>query len=74
MPRLSLICKFLLIGLLALQCAREVIIDLPEEPSKIVAVGKFTTNDTFRVRVTLTQPVYEPGELQAPATAAVTVA
>ena len=73
MPRLSLIFLFLLSGLLALNCAREVIIDLPEEPSKIVVVGKFTATDTFRVRVTLTQPVYEPGELQAPANATVTV-
>lgn len=73
MPRLSLICFFLLSGLLALDCAREVIIDLPEEPSKIVIVGKFTANDTFRVRVTLTQPLYEAEELLAPANAAVTV-
>ena len=74
MSRLLLITALLLFGLLALHCAREVVIDLPEEPSKIVVVGKFTTNDTFRVRVTLTQPVYQPGELQAPASAAVTVA
>ncbi len=71
----SLLISALLPGaLLALHCAREVVIDLPEEPSKIVVVGKFTTSDTFRVRVTLTQPVYQPGELEAPASAAVTVA
>ncbi len=74
MRRLLIIISLLLFGLLALQCAREVIIELPEEPSKIVVVGKFTTNDTFRVRVTLTQPVYQPGELEAPASAVVTVA
>ncbi len=74
MSRLFLINVFLLIGLLAVRCAREVIIDLPEEPSKIVAVGKFTNNDTFQVRVTLTQPIYDPGEVQAPADANVTVA
>ncbi len=74
MSRLFLINVFLLIGLLAVRCAREVIIDLPEEPSRIVAVGKFTANDTFRVRVTLTQPIYDPGEVQAPADANVTVA
>ncbi len=74
MPRLFLINVLLLCGLLALQCAREIIIDLPEEPSRIVVVGKFTTNDSFQVRVTLTQPIHDPGEIQAPADANVTVA
>lgn len=74
MSRLLLINVFLLFSLLAVRCAREVIIDLPDEPSKIVAVGKFTINDTFQVRVTLTQPIYDPGEVQAPADANVTVA
>ncbi len=74
MSRLFLINILLIIGLLALRCAREVIVVLPEEPSKIVAVGKFTTNDTFQVRVTLTQPIYDPGEVQAPADANVTIA
>lgn len=74
MSRLFLISTFLLFGLLALRCAREVIIELPEEPSKIVVVGKFTTNDSFQVRVTLSQPIYTPGEVQAPAEANVTVA
>jgi len=74
MSRSIFITALFLIEVLAPRCAREVNIDLPEEPSKIVVVGKFTTNDSFRVRVTLTQPVYQPGELQAPASATVTVA
>jgi len=54
----SVLPVLLVLALLLQDCAREVIIDLPEEAPKIVAVCHFNENEPFRVRVTISQPVY----------------
>jgi len=46
-----------ILSLLFVQCAREVIIDLPEEPPKLVAVCHFTSGQNFRVKISLSKPV-----------------
>lgn len=56
------------------QCAREVTIDLPGEVTKTVAICHFTTGQVFKVRVTLSQPVYDSGEPEVPERADVTIA
>ena len=47
----------LLISILGLRCAREVVIDLPEEPTRLVAVCHFSEGQNFRVKVSLSKPV-----------------
>jgi hypothetical protein len=44
-------------GVLLVRCAREVIIDLPEEETKIVAICHFTPGQPFRIKVNYSQPV-----------------
>lgn len=63
---------FLLSWLFA-QCAREVTIDLPEEEPKAVAICHFTTGQPFKVRVTLSQPIYDATEPKVPETAEVII-
>ncbi len=48
--------------LLFLRCAREVIIDLPEQPTKLVAVCHFTEGENFRVKVSLSQDVNDDSD------------
>lgn len=55
--RVSFTFVLILTGLLLLQCAREVIIDLPEEETKIVTICHFSPGQPFRVRVNYSQPV-----------------
>ncbi len=43
--------------LLLVRCAREVIIDLPEEPTRLVAVCHFTEGENFRVKISLSKSV-----------------
>lgn len=60
MNRILLLLAF--IALLQLRCAREVIIDLPEEPTRLVAVCHFTEGQNFRVKVSLSQLVNDPSD------------
>ncbi|MBK8195536.1 MAG: DUF4249 family protein [Lewinellaceae bacterium] len=61
--RLSYLPRFILIAFIFLvQCAREVTIDIPEEETRIVAVCHFTPGETFKVKVSLSQPVYDSGD------------
>jgi hypothetical protein len=53
---------FTFICLLFVRCAREVIIDLPEQPTKLVAVCHFTTGENFRVKISLSQTVNDATE------------
>jgi hypothetical protein len=46
-----------MIVLLFARCAREVVIDLPEEEPKIVAICHFTEGQHFRANITMSQPV-----------------
>ncbi len=46
-----------LTGLLCVQCAREVIIDLPEDETRIVAISHFTPGQPFRIKINLSQSV-----------------
>lgn len=43
--------------ILLARCAREVIIDLPEESPKLVAICHFTEDDRFRVKISLSKSV-----------------
>ena len=45
------------ICLLLVRCAREVIIDLPEEPTRLVAVCHFTEGENFRAKISLSKSV-----------------
>ncbi len=56
------------------RCAREVIIDWPEEEAKIVTICHFTAGQPFKVRVSLSQPVYDTRAPIVPAKVDVTVA
>jgi len=42
---------------LLVRCAREVTIELPGEPAKIVAIGYFTEGGTFQVSLSFSQPI-----------------
>lgn len=46
-------------SLFCVHCAREVIIELPDEDTKIVAICHFTTGQPFKVHVSLSRPVYD---------------
>jgi hypothetical protein len=50
--------------LLLAQCAREVIIDLPEEPTKLVAVCHFSEGQHFRVKISLSKPVNDGSDIE----------
>ena len=50
------------VSLLFLRCAREVIIDLPEQPAKLVAVCHFTDGQNFRLKVSSSQAVNDGSE------------
>ena len=63
-----------LLSWLFARCAREVTIDLPGEETKVVAVCHFTSDELFRVRVTLSQPVYASQDPEVPERAEVTIA
>jgi len=60
MRRILLLLTF--VCLLFVRCAREVIIDLPEEPAKLVAVCHFTEGQNFRVKISLSKPVNDVSE------------
>jgi len=59
--RFSLYC-LVFVCLLFLRCAREVIIDLPEQPARLVAVCHFTDYENFRLKVSLSQGVNDGSE------------
>lgn len=64
----------LLTLLFAARCAREIQLDLPDEPPKIVAVCHFTAGQPFRINVSLSRPSYAAGQPEYPTQAVVTVA
>lgn len=64
----------LLALLLFARCAREVRIDLPEEETRVVAICHFTQGEPFKVRVTLSQPVYDTGDPEVPEKVDITIA
>lgn len=55
---------FTVFWLLLARCAREVIIDLPEEPTRLVAVCHFTEGEHFRVKISLSKPVNDGGKTE----------
>jgi len=59
---LRVVLLFTVTCLLFLRCAREVVIDLPEQPTKLVAVCHFTEGQNFRVKVSLSQAVNDASE------------
>ncbi|MCC6283056.1 MAG: DUF4249 family protein [Saprospiraceae bacterium] len=62
-----------MIGLLCVQCAREVIIDLPEEETKIVAICHFTPGQPFRIKINLSQSVNDGSDPFPPSAVDVSV-
>ncbi len=59
--------------LLLASCARDLQIDLPDEPARIVVVSHFTTGEPFQANVTLSQPVYAVDDEGTPASVDITV-
>ncbi|MBL7808128.1 MAG: DUF4249 family protein, partial [Saprospiraceae bacterium] len=53
-----------MIGILWASCAKEVIIDLPEEPPKLVVICHFTEGENFRAKITLSKPVNDNGKTE----------
>lgn len=53
---------FVLTWLLLAQCAREVIIDLPDEPPRLVVVSHFTDGQKIRAKFSLSKPVNDPSK------------
>ena len=66
----------LLVGfvLFAARCVREVDIDLPEQPVRIVALSHFTPGQPFRVEVSFSQPLTAAGDPTIPFNADVAIA
>jgi len=54
-------------------CAREVMIDLPDAPRRIVAISHFEPGQSFKVRVTLSQSLSATGDPEAPTDADVSL-
>lgn len=55
-------------------CVREVDIDLPEQPVKIVALSHFTPGQPFRVEVSMSQALTDAGDPTVPFSADVAIA
>lgn len=54
-------------------CAREVIINIPEVPPKLVAVCHFTDGEPFKIKLSVSQPVYGSGSPVVPEVADVSI-
>ena len=61
-------------GLFTARCVREVAIDLPEQPTRIVALSHFTPEQPFQVEVSLSQGLTDAGDPVIPFDADVFVA
>lgn len=48
--------------LLSIRCAREVPIDLPEQPTRIVAISHFTNGEPIQVELSLSQSLLDVGD------------
>lgn len=66
-------CLFVLATLLACGCAREVVIDLPEEEPKVVAICHFTEGEHFKVNISLSQEVNDGSDPEFPGEVDVTL-
>lgn len=64
----------LALWLSGIYCVREVDIDLPEQPVKIVALSHFTPGQPFRVEVSLSQALTDAGDPAVPFSADVAIA
>ncbi|HLP94014.1 MAG TPA: DUF4249 family protein [Saprospiraceae bacterium] len=53
-----------MLGLLVAGCAKEVIIDLPEESPRLVVVCHFTEGQNFRAKITLSKSVNDGGKTE----------
>lgn len=62
------------LGLFSTRCVREVDIDLPEQPVRIVALSHFTPGEPFRVEVSLSQSLTAAGDPTIPFNADVAIA
>lgn len=62
------------LGLLGARCVREVDINLPEQPVRIVALSHFSPGEPFRVEVSLSQGLTAAGDPTIPFNADVAIA
>lgn len=53
-----------LVCLLLLRCSRDVIIDLPEEPTRLVAVCHFSPGENFQAKISLSKAVNDASETE----------
>jgi len=60
--------------LFAVRCVREVSIDLPEQPTKIVVISHFTNGEPMQVEVSFSQSLTDVGDPEIPIVADVTMA
>lgn len=63
----ALLAALVLCVLFAARCAREIDLDLPGEPAKLVVTGGFEPDSVFKVRLTMSQPVLQNGQPRRPA-------
>ncbi|MCC6461990.1 MAG: DUF4249 domain-containing protein [Saprospiraceae bacterium] len=61
------------LGLLAVRCVREASIDLPELPTRIVAISHFLPGQPVQVEVSLSQTLTDAGDPDIPANADVSI-
>lgn len=64
----------IIIGLSWSACVREVDIDLPDQPTKIVALSHFSPGEPIRVEVSLSQSLTDAGDPTVPFNADVSIA
>lgn len=62
------------ISMFSTRCVREVTIDLPEQPVRIVALSHFTPGQPFQVEVSLSQNLTDAGDPVIPTNADVSIA
>jgi hypothetical protein len=69
----SFIALLVLVCLFSARCVREVLIDLPEQPQRMVAICHFTPGQPFRIRLQLSQAVNDGRDPATPLVADVSV-
>jgi len=68
------LCFSLTLLVLAMGCVREIALDLPDAPTRIVALSHFTVGEPIQVEVSLSQKLTEAGDPVLPFNADVSIA
>ncbi|MBL7774601.1 MAG: DUF4249 family protein, partial [Saprospiraceae bacterium] len=64
----------LLVAMLSMHCVRETTIDLPDQPTKLVAISHFSLGQPIQVEVSLSQSLTDAGDPVIPFNADVSIA